>query len=153
MTQIGLDRFFNCSSLQPKQKGHPYLQKVQEFHHILLLFHKTETTRNLPVLSIFSLNQENVFHFRIIIPRMHPDCKNMRYTEIKYPTNSPYSNIIMWDFHKRDKTDEVKNDKKLKRKKLTSFDTSKTPSWIFLYMVAAVFMNACKRIGYMKTSI
>jgi len=39
------------------------------------------------------------------------------------------------------------------KKKLTSFDTSKTPSWIFLYMVPAVFMNACKRIGYIKTSI
>lgn len=38
-------------------------------------------------------------------------------------------------------------------KKLTSFDTSKTPSWIFLYMVPAVFMKACKRIGYIKTSL
>jgi hypothetical protein len=50
------------------------------------------------------------------------------------------------------KQTEVKNDINLKKwkKKLTSFDTSKTPSWIFLYMVPAVFMNACKRIGYVK---
>lgn len=54
----------------------------------------------------------------------------------------------MWNFHKSDKTDEVKNGTNLEGKKLTSFDTSKTPSWIFLYIVAAVFMNACKMIGY-----
>lgn len=36
---------------------------------------------------------------------------------------------------------------------LTSFDTSKTPSWTFLYMVAAVLMKACKKHSLLKQLI